>query len=207
MAAEIFTSCTDRQEDWLAHRALGDVTAPTYALLGRQERWPSLEARGWSHCASPSDHSPLHLLVVRDKGGPVSGILQAGVRPWVCLVPGRRDETHAAALTSLGYRAVWFDGASSYLLAPGHEELQTLLDHPAQPGECESAQVAALRADLTSWRERALEGWSTSAAALVAQGRGGGAEDLARELAAIRSTFSWRVTAPLRAVRLRYPAR
>ena len=61
------------------------------------------------------------------------------------------------------------------------------------------ADAQALRAEVVRWRGIALERWS----AAVSGPAGGGGDAARAELEAMRRTLSWRVTAPLRAVRNR----
>ena len=63
-------------------------------------------------------------------------------------------------------------------------------------------QLARTEADLELWRSRAMVGWSQAVAAGGGHPRGDAA-GLAEEIEAMRATVSWRVTAPLRAVRRR----
>lgn len=60
-------------------------------------------------------------------------------------------------------------------------------------------ELAGLRADVETWRARALAGWAEAAATVESSGHGRDAATLARELDRIEHSLSWRVTAPLRA--------
>jgi hypothetical protein len=192
-----------RGEDVVLHRALGStLPVPRYAVL-RGAPLRGLDQHGWtrSEVAPPTDQQ-VHAVVVRIEPDDPGEVLAA--RPWVCLVSGRADGPLAAALREGGYAPAFFDGASTFLVHPGHiDSLVPLLDHPAQPDEFVPARVVELGHEVEAWQARALEPWSVAAATEITAGRVGGAEALARELDAIRSTVSWRVTAPLRVLRRR----
>jgi len=71
--------------------------------------------------------------------------------------------------------------------------------HAAVRAELE-AEISGLRAELVRWRGAVLEHW---AAAMASGAPNWQSDDSRAELEAIRRTVSWRVTAPLRAVRER----
>lgn len=200
-------SYAPRAQDVVLHRALGSaLPAPRYAVVGGAAL-RALDEHGWTRgeLAAPSDLQ-LHALVVLAEPEDPGAVLAA--QPWVCLVPGRTDGPLAVALREDGYAAVAFDGDSTYLVHRAHvDTLSPLLDHPAQPDEFVSARLVELEHEVAEWRARALEPWSVAAATEITAGRVGGAEALARELDAIRSTVSWRVTAPLRVLRRRQTGR
>jgi len=192
-----------RGEDVLLHRALGDAPKrPCYAVLGGAPM-RGLDDHGWRRVPLPAaDGRQVHALVVRVEPADPAPVVAA--QPWVCLVPGRADGPLAGALRATGYARALFDGAATFLVHPDRADvLVPLLDHPAQPDEFVPAAVVELEAEVEAWQARALEPWSVAAATEITAGRAGGAEALARELDAIRSTLSWRVTAPLRVLRRR----
>ncbi len=150
-------------------------------------------------------------------------------RPWILVIestePLSTVPTHGEwedLVLAAGYRFCLFDGLSRFYVSPDHPELAGLLSYPACPLdvydtdqdrtrrdtierlEREHAQTEArLTEDLIRWRTAALTHWA--AALAEPAGRVAAAEQLAaalqQELVATRRTVSWRVTAPLRAVR------
>lgn len=237
MLPTAFVSVAARGEDVVLHRALGGLTRPRFLELssaGGPARCTSLLQHGWETYealdGSPADAdgAVLHALVVeRTQEPPALDLLAAGARPWIVLAPadfclrdgGEGGSALATALVGAGYTPALFDGASQYYVEPEH--VATLLpqvDHPAGPddgfvtattqelrarvAELEAAQ-SLLMSELVAWRARAVVRWSEST------GSGGGrdAERLSKELDALKSTLSWRVTAPMRAVRRRIGAR
>ena len=135
-------------------------------------------------------------------------------RPWVLVVeatsPLSASPTHhdwEDLVLAAGYRFCLFDGLSRFYVADEHAaDLADRLSYPACPHDNYDTRPARdLRAErnellgeVIRWRALALEGWAASAA------RGGTSEEAEaarRELEAMRATISWRVTAPLRALR------
>lgn len=200
-------SYSARAEDVVLHRALGTCSpAPRYAVVGGAGL-RALDEHGWTRSDLPApDDEPLHAVVVRTEPDDHRSVLAA--HPWVVVAPGRADARLVRALVEERYLVTQYDGASTFLVrADRAEALVPLLDHPAQPGEHVTAEVVALQAEARAWQEKSLEPWSVAAATEITAGRAGGAEALARELDAIRSTLSWRVTAPLRVLRRRQTGR
>lgn len=148
-------------------------------------------------------------------------------RPWVVVVeattPNSSSPTHAAweaLLTTADYRFCLFDGLSRFYLASEHGELAPALSTPAGPqdgfvrfaerrltdrvaaletrlAEAEGA-AAPLHEAILYWRAEAFRRGHVP-------GIGGASDErvkaLEEELAAVRATLSWRITAPLRDVR------
>lgn len=66
------------------------------------------------------------------------------------------------------------------------------------------AQIGELTAELDRWRTLAVGSWSETLATAY---RDHATTDATEELARVRASLSWRVTAPLRAVRRLVPRR
>jgi FkbM family methyltransferase len=139
-------------------------------------------------------------------------------RPWVLVVEAtaplsteQRHQEWEPALLEAGYRFRLFDGLSRFYVAAEHDDrIGPALSYPACPfDDYVPADVSALhhrlddlqdevgrlRSDLVHWRAAVLEHWTRAASGQ------GPAPDVSAELEAMRATVSWRVTAPLRAVR------
>ncbi|KRE26035.1 FkbM family methyltransferase [Agromyces sp. Soil535] len=142
---------------------------------------------------------PIHFLLVDTEGSEASvlrSIDLARFRPWVIVVeataPTTTIRTHAEwepLLLEAGYRFCLFDGLSRYYVAAEHEDLREKLDYPA----CvfDDFVTAHERADAVEFERlhQAVADESTRADRAEA------------ELARVTSTFSWRLTTPLRALR------
>lgn len=155
----------------------------------------------------------LHLWVV-DAGTPLPLVLP-GTRPWVVIVAGDAPGGWEAALVSEDYRQV--PASPRVFVAAEHAALTADLSAgPHRRDGYETVETVDLRrsrdealAGLLHWRAEALTRWaqgtagveSASAAELVETRRM--VEHLRAELDATHATVSWRVTAPLRAVRRR----
>ncbi len=194
MTAEVFLSRTPRGEDVIVHRALGDGPGPTYATDGPPEIWRSLDDHGWTRVEADA----AQVLVVTGQAG-TRAVLD-GARPQICLVPGRADGAEASALVDAGYVTTMFDGASTWLVHPDRAAaLRPSVDHPAQPEEYITEAEHQQQSDLAGWKRLALQNWSRDATGQFDPRRTASAGD--DEVAAMRATLSWRITAPLRAVR------
>lgn len=146
-------------------------------------------------------------------------------RPWILVVestaPRSTEQTHHAwepQVVAAGWVPCLFDGLSRFYASPDHPELVDLLSYPACPLDEYDTDADRQRretidrqqreldrsvAETVRWRTAALTRWAESATRRT----DGGAAEAARaahleaELDATRRTLSWRVTAPLRAVR------
>ncbi|GIG36077.1 FkbM family methyltransferase [Cellulomonas pakistanensis] len=144
--------------------------------------------------------------------------------------PRSTEQTHHAwepRLLEAGYVPCLFDGLSRFYASPDHPELVELLSYPACPLDefdtdldrqrreqidrqqraLEDAEqlVERTRAETVRWRTTALTRWAAAAAPVVTShvdpAAAARAAHLEQELDATRRTLSWRITAPLRAVR------
>jgi FkbM family methyltransferase len=150
-------------------------------------------------------------------------------RPWVLVIeataPNSTVQTHSAweaDVIAAGYRFCLFDGLSRFYVAEEHaESLQRQLSYPA----CVLDSFVDVRAqaiwedrqeliaEVRRWRAEALELWARHCELWARHSEPAPSSDLLRvrrdlaaahdELLAIRSTVSWRVTWPIRAVRRR----
>ena len=183
-----------------------DVVVPTKRLD------EILDDAGWS----PADD--IHFLLIDVEGA--EGEVLAGLdlqrwRPWVLVVestaPNSTQTTHEAwehLVTGAGYDFCLFDGLSRFYVAREHPELVEDLSYPAcildnyvslARSKAEH-EVLALRAQVVHWRTIALTQWADALSEASGRSRGGDeAEQLRRELEAVKATLSWRVTRPLRA--------
>ncbi|WP_239078945.1 FkbM family methyltransferase [Cellulomonas marina] len=179
-----------------------------------------LASAGWS----PADD--LHFVVVDVEGAEGAVLRSVDLRtwrPWVLVVeatePRTTAPTHGAwepDLLAAGYRFCLFDGLSRFYVAEEHaDRLGPLLSYPACPlDEYDTdldlqrrATIDGLTEDLVRWRSAALGRWADAVASASAPPPDGTADHLRGELEAMRRTVSWRVTAPLRAVRRRAATR
>lgn len=154
-------------------------------------------------------------------------------RPWIMVIeataPNSTRQVHAAwepIVLEAGYQFCLFDGLSRFYVANEHSELAPLLSYPAcvfdqfetlqerrlvervVTVEQELAVAAAAVAEATAARDAAqdklrdaedqAQSASAEARALRAE-----TESLRQDFSAVRRTVSWRITAPLRAVRRR----
>lgn len=153
-------------------------------------------------------------------------------RPWVLVVraiaPDTGQQTHGQwedLVVAAGYEYCLFDGVSRFYVATERaDRLRAALGYPANvlddfvphrwsTLEQELAQLRDEHADaldqLAHWRGDVLARWSdavASPAGASASSTGRGTHEVVRlkeELAAMRATVSWRITAPLRAVQQR----
>lgn len=152
-------------------------------------------------------------------------------RPWIVVaestVPLGTTQTHSSwepRLLEAGYEFCLFDGLSRFYVAEEHaDRLRDALSYPACPlddyvkaADLEQRHVIdklmasrdILTSELVRWRGEAVTRWTAVQVAPVTDQSTDEvprlAEEVAhlrRELDAMRATVSWRVTAPLRAVR------
>jgi FkbM family methyltransferase len=171
----------------------------------------------------------IHFMVVDTEGSEPEVLASVDLRrwrPWVLVVeataPRSTTPTHAAwegRVLDAGYEFCLFDGLSRFYVAEEHAaRLRTALSAPANPfdefiaarWQQQSEELRELRRErdelveeVVRWRGTVLARWAEAA------GTGGSGQPghevvrLRRELAEIRGTVSWRVTAPLRAVQSR----
>jgi FkbM family methyltransferase len=161
---------------------------------------------------------PIHFMTVDVEGAEARVLASLDLtvwRPWVLVIeatsPLSAAPTHEQwehVVLDAGYDLCLFDGLSRFYVAKEHAELLTApLSYPACPHDVYETRAARdarlerdeLLADVLRWRSVALEGWARQT-----QDGGASREEVAalqHELAAMRQTISWRVTAPLRALR------
>lgn len=194
-----------------------DVTVPALSLD------KILEDAGWAG-------REIHFVSV-DVEGAEPEVLRsfdlARWRPWILVVestaPRSTEQTHHAwepAVLAAGWVPCLFDGLSRYYASPDHPELVEPLSYPACPLdefdtdsdrarrdtiEQQQRDLESAFAETLRWRTAALTRWAEAAQAAPANSAVEAARiaHLESELAATRRTLSWRVTAPLRAVRRR----
>jgi hypothetical protein len=164
--------------------------------------------------------------------GVLAGVDLRRWRPWVLVIraiaPDTGQQTHGQwedLVLAAGYEHCLFDGVFRFFVAAERAiRLRAALSYPANvlddfvPHRWRSLEeeVTRLRdahADvveqLTHWRGEVLARWSAAAASPAGPSTGSagrGSHEVVRlkeELAAMRATVSWRVTAPLRAVQQR----
>jgi FkbM family methyltransferase len=146
-------------------------------------------------------------------------------RPWVLVIestaPNSTRQTHEEwepILSEAGYVFCLFDGLSRFYVAKEHAaRLQGALSYPACPHdryvEARAYDVwldrERLTGDVRRWRAEALERWADAIVLTNQQSDAMSAElDAARqEVAALRNSMSWRITAPLRTLHVRLSRR
>lgn len=164
--------------------------------------------------------SPIHFLLI-DVEGAEGQVLQSidlrTWRPWVLVVestePNSTRQSHEAwdhLVLAAGYRFCLFDGLSRFYVADEHADRAARLSYPAcvldgyvtATFEEIDRERERLLAEAVHWRSLALSGWATALSGLdEPSGDPGEVQHLRQELAAMRATLSWRITAPLRRVR------
>lgn len=160
---------------------------------------------------------PIHFLLIDVEGAERSVLHSLDLRrwrPWVLVVeatnPLSPEPSHMAweeTVLAADYRLCLFDGLSRFYVAAEHAELAPALSYPACPHDAYDTRVARdareerreLLDEVLRWRALALEGWARRETPPSTEE----ADRLRAELAAMRATISWRVTAPLRSVRAR----
>ncbi|SDI93971.1 hypothetical protein SAMN05444157_0899 [Frankineae bacterium MT45] len=221
-----FASCAVNGEDVVVARAFEAVAAPTYLQVrdgdGGRSELCGLDAIGWKgqsvRVEAPElaaktiaglELGPEVQVVSLDSARLVGPTLEAlharGSLPWVVLVTvSAAERPPGAGKPELaGYTHTLFDGVSDYFLRLDHPELAAGLGYPAcsrddftTPAQRElTVELDDATAAAGKWQAKALAGWNEHAAF--------NASSAAQELIAIRKTVSWRVTKPLRAVRVR----
>lgn len=139
-------------------------------------------------------------------------------RPWVVVIestaPLSTEQTHQEwepLLLDHGYEYTFFDGLSRFYVAREHADLKPALSYPACPHDVydtahdkqQRELVEELTEEVIRWRADALSrwAWAVDAAVTAAEPDEARVAALRAEIEAMRQTLSWRVTAPLRAVR------
>ncbi|RYV51370.1 FkbM family methyltransferase [Pengzhenrongella frigida] len=167
----------------------------------------------------------IHFMVIDTEGAErkvIESIDLTVWRPWILVVeataPLSKTQTHGEweqLVLDAGYEFCLFDGVSRFYVSSEHAaDLKDLLSYPACPHdafETRSALDARLArgqlvSDVFRWRAAALERWTERAGMRGSTEQTAEIERLRHELEAIHGTLSWRVTAPLRAVRARWRA-
>ena len=189
-----------------------DVTVPSKRLDD------VLTEAGWS----PDED--LHFMLIDVEGAEQDVLASVDLtrwRPRVLVVeataPNAPVSTHEAwepAVLSSGYQFCLFDGVSRFYVADEWAEaLHPALSYPAcahdhfvsLPLVTAQQEREELRGQAAHWRTVALTAWADAvqeATAHTARAGDGAAVDALRaQIAAIQDTVSWRITAPLRAVR------
>ena len=142
-------------------------------------------------------------------------------RPWVLVVeatePNSTVTTHSEwepGLIAQGYQYCLFDGVSRFYVADEKaDRLRAALSYPAcvldnyQTPSLTAAmrERRVLLQQIAHWRTIALTGWADAVSQAPGTPRGAGVdadfERTRRQLLAMQSTLSWRITRPLRGVR------
>lgn len=167
----------------------------------------------------------VHFMLVDTQGSAaqvLSSVDFLEFRPWVLVIestaPGSTVQTQDAwesEVVAAGYRFCLFDGLSRFYVAEEHAEtLQARLAYPACVLDAfvEASTNAAAQGrlelveEVRRWRAEALAWWATTGEPAAVLDLRGVQEQLTAtvsELFAMQSTLSWKITRPLRALRLR----
>ncbi|QVI64872.1 FkbM family methyltransferase [Cellulomonas fengjieae] len=199
--------------DEVSERHVGAGFAGSDVVVPARTLDDILAEAGW-------DDVDIHFMVVDVEGAEAAVIRSADLarwRPWVLVIestaPLSTEPTHEVwegDVLAAGYTFCLFDGLSRFYVSPDHPELVPLVSYPACPldeydtdAEREQrASIERLTDEVVRWRTAALTRWadrSDSTLSRAADQRRIAA--LEAELVAVRRTVSWRLTAPLRAVR------
>lgn len=206
----------------------GSYAEQGYDTVTRSVPRTTLEAVSRLEQARDAD-GQTHFLKVDVEGDEASVLRSADLRtwrPWVLVVEATRPRSTTTShaewepdLLAAGYRFCLFDGLSRYYVAEEHADLAPALSYPFCPlddfvtatrRELDetvarlSAQVAghddelaSVRDSLRLWRGEALRAWGGGVGREVDEDT---VRVLEAEVHALRTSTSWRLTAPVRAV-------
>jgi len=161
-----------------------------------------------------------HFMVVDVEGAESQVLASVDLRrwrPWVVVVesiaPLSATQTHhewEPILTAADYEFCLFDGVSRfYVAAERAARLRDQLSYPACALDVftDDREVTLRRerdealAQVVHWRTIALTEWADAVARAESGGNAGDDTAAAQEVEAMRNSTSWRITAPLRALR------
>ena len=212
----------ERPRDHLVQAAItntgrGQITLPVDLLVSTLRLDDVLAESGWAG-------EEIHFMLI-DVEGAERDVLQSvdlrRWRPWVLVVeatePNSTVTTHSEwepGLIAQGYQYCLFDGVSRFYVADEKADLlRAALSYPAcvLDNYQTPSLTAAMRErrellqQIAHWRTIALTGWADAVSQAPGPPRGAGVdadfERTRRQLLAMQSTLSWRITRPLRGVR------
>lgn len=212
----------ERPRDHLVQAAItntgrGQITLPVDLLVPTLRLDDVLAESGWAG-------EEIHFMLI-DVEGAERDVLQSvdlrRWRPWVLVVeatePNSTVTTHSEwepGLIAQGYQYCLFDGVSRFYVADEKADLlRAALSYPAcvLDNYQTPSLTAAMRErrellqQIAHWRTIALTGWADAVSQAPGTPRGAGVdadfERTRRQLLAMQSTLSWRITRPLRGVR------
>ena len=212
----------ERPRDHLVQAAItntgrGQITLPVDLLVSTLRLDDVLAESGWAG-------EEIHFMLI-DVEGAERDVLQSvdlrRWRPWVLVVeatePNSTVTTHSEwepGLIAQGYQYCLFDGVSRFYVADEKADLlRAALSYPAcvLDNYQTPSLTAAMRErrellqQIAHWRTIALTGWADAVSQAPGTPRGAGVdadfERTRRQLLAMQSTLSWRITRPLRGVR------